>query len=182
MKFLSLTILVAAFLLGFPATLFAQEMVMPKPGPELDVFKADVGTWDVEITTWSPEGEATVTRGKETNQMLGFWLLTDFHGNMMGLDFQGHGVYGYDVEKKQYIGTWVDSFSPTKMEMIGKHDKDANTMTFEGTAPGPDGNLARHVIEAQYKDDGTRVMTMHMEADDNMIKIFEMAYTKAVAD
>ena len=84
---------------------------LPKPGPEYDVFKHDVGTWDVEIKT--PQGPAT--QGVENNRMLGgFWMLADFRGKLMGLDFKGHGVYGYDAEKKQYVGTWIDSLSSAK--------------------------------------------------------------------
>ena len=140
-----------------------QETELPKPGPEFDAFKPDVGSWDVEIKTWAGPGQPTVTKGKETNRMLGgFWLLSDFQGNMMGLDFRGHGVYSYDAEKKQYFGTWVDSLSPNKMDMTGSHDKANNTMTYTGMAPGPDGKPAKHILKTKYKDDGTRVMTMHI--------------------
>ena len=152
----------------------AQEL--PKPGPEYDVFKKDVGTWDVEIKT----SQGPATKGKEINRMLGgFWMLTDFQGKMMGLDFKGHGVYGYDSEKKQYVGTWIDSLSAKKMAMVGKYDEASHTMTFEGSAPGPDGTPAKHVIATKYKDDGTRMMTMHVQVGDKMMKMFEMRYSKA---
>lgn len=120
--------------------------------------------------------------GKETNRMLGgFWLLSDFQGNMMGLDFKGHGMYSYDTDRKQYVGTWVDSLSPGKLEMVGHHDKENQTMTFEGMAPGMDGTPSRHVLKTQYKSDGRRTMTMHMQASEDMVKVFEMNYTKAIA-
>lgn len=178
----SMTVLFILLLCG-TTTVIGQESELPKPGPELDVLKADVGTWNVEIKTWSDAGEPTVTRGKETNRMLGgFWLLTDFQGNMMGLEFKGHGVYGYDAEKKQYVGTWIDSLSPNKMDMIGKHDHNNRTMTFEGMGPGPDGKPVKHVLKTKYEDDGTRVMTMHMQVSEDMMKIFEMSYMKAGAE
>jgi len=177
----SITMLVALLFCGTP-TLIGQETELPKPGPEFDVFKHDLGTWDVEITTWAGPGKPTVTKGKETNRMLGgFWLLADFQGNLMGLDFKGHGIYSYDSEKKQYTGTWIDSLSPTKMDMVGKYDKAKKTMTYEGMAPSPDGTPAKHVMTTTYGNDGTRVMTMHMQAADKMLKIFEMSYTKAKA-
>lgn len=176
--------LIALALLSMAAatstTLSAQEMQLPKPGPEFDVFKADVGTWDVKIKTWEGPGEPTVTKGVETSRMLGgFWLLADFQGEMMGLDFQGHGVYSYDEEKKQYVGTWIDSLSAKKMDMIGKHDKANKTISYEGVAPGPDGTPTKHVIATKYSNDGTRVMTMHMQSGSTMVKVFEMHYTKA---
>ena len=182
MKYISSMTMLAALMICGSTTLIAQEMELPKPGPELNVLKADVGTWDVEIKTWGGSGEPTVTQGKETNRMLGgFWLLSNFQGNMMGLDFEGHGVYGYDAEKKQYVGTWIDSLSPNKMDMIGKHDEDNKTMTYEGMGPGADGKPARHVLTTNYKNDGTRIMTMQMQSGEEMMKIFEMSYTIAKA-
>lgn len=180
MRYLGLIAILLAVLFCDSKTLVAQEPGTPKPGSEWDVLRMDVGTWDVEIKTWAGPGEPTVTQGKETSRMLGdHWLLSDFQGSMMGLDFSGHGSYSYDAEKKQYYGTWIDSLSPSKMDMIGTHDQDKQTMTYEGMAPTPDGQLAKHVITTKYNRDGTRVMTMHMQAGGNMIKIFEMTYTKA---
>lgn len=182
MKYLCTTMMLAAVTFCDTTTTIGQEIDVPKPGPELDVFKPDVGIWNVEIKTWAAPGEPTVTSGKETNRMLGdYWLLVDFQGNMMGLDFEGHGAYTYDTEKKQYVGTWIDSMSPRKMDMIGVYDKDNQTMTYQGMAPGADGKLAKHVLTTKYKEDGTRVLTMHMQAGETMLKFFEMNYTKAKA-
>lgn len=180
MRHLRSMMILMAFAFCGSANLVAQEMALPKPPPELDVYKSDLGAWDVEIKTWQSPGEPSVTKGKETNRMLGgFWLLTEFQGNMMGLDFEGRGIYSYDAQKKQYFGTWVDSLSSNKMEMTGKYDKEKQTMTYEGTAPGPDGKPAKHVLTTRYKADGNRTLTMHMKAGDSMMKIFEMSYTKA---
>lgn len=175
-----LTLALAALVSCLAATTHAQSPELPKAGPEFDVLKADVGRWDVEIKVWNGPGDPTVTKGAERNRMLGgFWMLTDFEGNMMGMEFRGHGMYSYDADKKQYIGTWVDSLGPTKMEMIGKHDNANNTMTYEGIGPAPDGTPTKHVMTTKYAEDGTRVMTMQMKVGDELVKVFEMHYTKA---
>lgn len=177
--FYSMTML-AGLICCSAVTSNGQEMGLQKPGPEFDVFKTDLGTWDVEIKTWGGTSEPTVTKGRETNRMLGgFWFLTDFQGKMMGMEFKGHGIYSYDREKKQYVGTWIDSMTPRKMDMVGKYDKDSKTMTYKGMAPAPSGKLAKHILKTKYNDDGTHVMTMHVQVDEDMIKIFEMNYTKA---
>ena len=156
-----------------------QEMELPKPGPEFDIFKSDVGTWDAEIIMSAGPGEPEITKGSETNRMLGgFWLLTDFKGKMMGLDFEGHGIYSYDAEKKQYTGIWMDSLSAQKMDMTGKYDKSTKTLTMEGMAPGPDGKPAKHVLSTKTHADGSRVMTMHIGEGESAFKMFEMKYTK----
>lgn len=160
---------------------------LPTPGPEYDILKKDVGVWDCEIKAWSsPGAKPTITQGRETNRMLGgHWLITDFQGNMMGMDFQGHGTYGYDAKKKKYVGTWVDSLGPYMMQTEGTYDKESETLTVQGDSPGPDGvTLFTYTMETKYQS-GKRVMTMHMRPQgapeaENM-KLFQMSYTKRKA-
>ncbi len=174
--------LLVALVFGSSSVL-GQEYEIPQPGPELDLFKADVGTWDVEIKSWDGPGEPTVSKGREVDRMLGgFWLLVEFKGNMMGMDFEGHGAYSYDAEKKQYVGSWIDSMGPTKMDMVGQYDKKTKTMTYHGEALGPEGTPTKHVLTTKYKDDGTHVMTMEVQVAGEMMKIFEMTYTRAAKE
>ena len=184
MRFLLTSLMIVLLTLCVSATSLAQDAAMPempKPGPEQEHFKQEVGTWDVEIKSWMGPGEPTVTKGKETNRMLGeFWLISDFEGNMFGSKFSGHGVYGYDSQKKQYIGQWYDSFGSAPMSMTGKRDEQAKTMTYEGMAKGMDGKPAKHILQTQYHDDGTRTMTMQVKSGDAdaMQKVFEMKFSK----
>ncbi|QDT04002.1 hypothetical protein K227x_23880 [Rubripirellula lacrimiformis] len=178
---ISMTVLLAiAFCITSSSS--GQAPQLPQPGPEFDVFKADIGSWDVQIKTWEGGGEPTISTGRETNRMLGgFWMLSNFQANLMGLNFQGHGMYSYDADAKKYVGTWIDSMGATKMDLIGTYDSESKTITYEGTAPGPDGNPSKHVLATKYRDDGTHTVTMHMQAGDAMFKVFEMEYTKANA-
>lgn len=162
----------------------AQGQMPDPPGPEIDILKKDVGEWTVEIKAWpGPGAEPVATKGKETTKMLGgYWSVTNFEGNMMGMDFQGRGTYGYDTKKKKYVGTWIDSLSPYMMQTAGDYDKDTQTLTMAGDSPGPDGTTMFHyTMTTCYKDDG-RVMTMHMQpkgsGDDQKFKLFEMTYKK----
>lgn len=157
---------------------------MAAPAPEIDLLKKDVGEWDVEIKAWSsPDGEPTVTKGTESTRMFGgYWTVTNFDGNMMGMDFKGHGTYGYDTKKKKYVGTWIDSLGPYMMQMVGDFDTETNTLTMVGDSPGPDGTtMFTYTMTNCYKDNG-RVSTMHMQpkgtGDDQKMKLFEMTYTK----
>lgn len=158
----------------------AQQPPMPTPTPEHALLKKDVGIWDAEIRSWeSPDSEPTITKGRETNRMLGeFWLITDFEGTMMGLKYRGQGIYGYDANKKQFTGTWYDSLGSPKMELTGKQDSGADTITYHGMAAGPDGNDFRHTFSTAYHADGTRVMTMSIGEQGDMMKIMEIHYTR----
>ena len=157
---------------------------MPTPGPEIDVLKNDVGEWDVEIKIWqAPGAEPAVSKGSESTRMFGgFWTITNFEGKMMGMDFQGHGTYGYDPKKKKYVGTWMDSLGPYMMHTEGDYDKETKTMTMVGDAPAMDGvSMDTYTTQTVYKDGG-RVMTMFKQpkgsAEDKKEKFFQMTYSK----
>lgn len=150
----------------------------PNAGPEYDVLKNDVGEWDVKITNFA-SGIPEVTKGTESNRMLGdFWLISDFEGRMMGIEFKGHGSTGYDAASKKYVGTWVDSLSPGMMHLKGEYDKESKTLTLFGMAPGMDGNPAKHRLTTVYKD-GKRVMTMYITLQGGEeTKFMQLDYTK----
>src|SRR5262245_39324125 len=96
---------VALFLISSGAR--AQDM--PKPGPEHDKLKQFVGTWDAHVkTTFEPGKPAQESKGIYTAKLDvgGFFLITDFKGEIMGAKFHGHGMSGYDPHKKKYIGVW----------------------------------------------------------------------------
>ena len=171
------TILIAfAFVAIGASNLPAQQPTQPVAGPEYDVYKKDVGHWDVECKM---PGQTDTTKGTEINKMLGdFWLVTEFEGKMFGTAFQGRGFYGYDQEKKQYIGTWIDSFGSPPMNMTGTYDKEKQTLTMVGMAAGMDGKLAEHTMTTNYQD-GKRIMTMHVQPKGGeKSQMFEMVYIK----
>ena len=58
----------------------------------------------------------------------GLWLVSDFRNETSG--FEGHGVFGYDVQKKKYVGTWVDPMRTFLAPMEGEWDAAKRTMTF----------------------------------------------------
>ena len=62
------------------------------------------------------------------------------------------------------------------MDLTGTYDKASQTMTLEGMGPGTDGTPTKHILTTKYNADGTRVLTMHMQAGDEMMKIFEKGH------
>ena len=177
------------FSLLLAVSFFSQAMAqegMPPPGPEYDLLKKDVGKWDCVIKTWEqPGAKPSATKGSETGYMFdgGYWLMTSFEGKMMGLDFKGHGTYGYDAKKKKYVGTWIDSLGPYMMHVEGEYDKETETLNMVGDSPGPDGEtMFTYTMSTCYKDNN-RVMTMYMQpkgsGEDQKMKFFEITYSKS---
>lgn len=57
-----------------------------------------------------------------------FWLISDFNSSMMGEPFSGHSIMGYDMIKKKWVNSWVDSMAPIIMHSEG--DWDAKTKSW----------------------------------------------------
>jgi uncharacterized protein DUF1579 len=158
--------LVFAALVSAAAVASAQGPPMPTPGPEHEVLKRDVGTWDatVEMLMLPPGAPAMPpSTGTETNTLGpgGLWVISDFKSTMMGAPFQGHGVNGWDPIKKKYVGTWVDNMSTGVYVAESTYDPAAKSMTGWIDGPGPDGKPTRTKTVTQLKDDDTRVFTMY---------------------
>lgn len=109
--------------------------------PELDLLKKDVGEWDADLTiTPGPGAPSQPSRGRLSAKLIagGKWLVTEFKNHTTG--FEGHGIYGYNGAIKRYVGTWVDDTRSNIYVAIGDWDAAAKTMTYQWTAPMPNGH------------------------------------------
>jgi Protein of unknown function (DUF1579) len=173
---------VGAWLQGGPAARAddTPAFPVPKPGPEQDVLKKEAGVWDASVESMMPDGKKDVSKGVETNVMLGgLWLVTDFKGKYAGAPFEGHGIIGYDANKKKYIGSWVDSMSTGISTM--EQTWDAAKKTMSGWMEGPDesGKMTMMTSTTVWKDDNTRTFTMSMAGPDGKnIDVMKITYTR----
>src|SRR5687768_3142486 len=101
---------------GFLAAPAARAQEPPKPGPEHDLLKKMVGTWDVAMNFGGMETKATATYKLVLG---GLWLSGDFEGDFGGMKFQGHGLDSYDPVRKKYVSVFVDSMSTSPMVTEG---------------------------------------------------------------
>jgi hypothetical protein len=116
----------------------AQEM--PKPQAEHQKLSQSVGTWDAAIETVGMDGKSHNSKGVSVQKMGpgGFWLIDDFQGEMNGVQFTGHGAFGYDPLQQLYVQSWL-SMSPMLMVFTGTFDKAGKVLTMTGEGPGIDG-------------------------------------------
>ena len=107
------TLALAAGALILSSSAVAQDMPMPKPGPEHKLFDMDAGTWDATVEMFMPGAPPMTSKGTETNTIGcgGLCLISDFKSVMAGAPFHGHGTSAWDPAKKKYVGTWTDSMS-----------------------------------------------------------------------
>lgn len=176
-----------AAVLGFASTATAQQGEgPPKPTEEHKILAADAGTWDAVIKTYmgGPDAEPMTSKGTETNTVLtgGLWVCSEFKGEFGGMPFEGRGQFGYDTLKKKYVGTWIDSMTPSISVLEGNYDAKTRTMTYEGDGVDAASKAKFHQkMVTTTKDDGTRVFTLYMTmaaTGDKEVKFMEITYTK----
>ena len=166
-----------AVLAALTIPLFAQEP--PKPGPEHQRLMNEVGTWDAVVEMMSEDGKPTKdTAVSEITAIGGFWVVDDFKGSIAGGPFHGHGTTGYDPAKGKYVGTWIDSMSPSVMAMEGTYDAAKKALTMTGMGPGPDGKALLHRMVTTEKDANTRVFEMFVSGEGKEMKIMTITYTR----
>lgn len=161
---------------------------LPKPGPEHAIFKDSVGAWDAKVEAFmAPGADPMVSSGVETSRLGcgGLCLITDFKGSFAmapgaaPMPFEGHGTETYDMGKKKYVGTWIDSMS-TGLSM-SESTYDAATRTMTGTMEGPDlsGQVSKMKAVTTMKDPNTRVFSMYnVGADGKETLGMRITYTR----
>src|SRR5262249_54180386 len=142
---------------------------------EQERLKKLEGTWNAKVKMGDTESTATATYKMVCE---GMWLMSDFKGDLGGMPFSGHGVDGFDPEKKKYVSVWVDSMSGRPMFLEGTHDKEKKTTTMTGEAPGPDGKLAKHKMITHMPDEDHMTFTMYILGDGQENKILTIEYTR----
>jgi hypothetical protein len=131
-----------------------------KAGPEQAYLQHFVGEWEATASF----GGGT-SKGVEKNRLEGgLWLISDFTGEFGGQKFTGHGVQGYDKNKKKFVGIWVDSMEPSIMHYEGTLDSSGKVLTTigEGTMEGQPTKM-KMVTEITDKD--THVFKMFMDVN-----------------
>jgi hypothetical protein len=155
-----------------------------KPTDEHRILARDEGTWDATIKAFmsGPDAEPATSKGTEVNTVMsgGLWVLSRFEGDFGGMKFEGRGQFGYDPNKKKYIGTWIDSLSPTLSVLEGHYDPKTRTMTYVGEGTAPEGVKYTQKMVTTTKDDGSRVFTLSMKTDGSKdeTKFMEITYQK----
>lgn len=149
MKKLVLTALFAT--LWASSAIVAQEIPQfPQPQKEHEWLQKFVGEWSSESkASMGPGVPEMQCQGKMKSRMLGgFWLISDNEGDMGGMKMAAVQTIGYDVEKKKYVGTWIDSMMNHMWKYEGTVDASGKKLTLEAEGP----NMAKPGTTAKYRD------------------------------
>jgi len=155
----------------------------PAPGPEHAKLNEQVGTWTATLAYMGMDGKPTTSSGMSVRKqpLGGFWLVDNFEATFMGQKFRGHGTTGYNPAKKKYVGTWIDSLSPTLMVLEGSFDKTGKILTMAGMSTDQAGKPAKTRLVTTIKDKNTHVFEMFMPGPDGkFFKTMTITYKRQV--
>lgn len=166
-----------------------QEMMtqMAAPGPQHKMLQNSVGTWKTEMKHWMEPGKPIEAQGVSVikSVMGGRYIEEHFTSNMMGQEFKGRGIFGYDKMKQKYVSVWFDNMGTGLMTMEGTYDEATKTMTTMGEMEAMPGVKSKMRIVEKEIDKNTKVMEMYMAMGGaEEVKTMEIKYTreKKVAD
>ncbi len=112
------------------------------PGPEHELLRSLVGTWDAVLIARDPSGTEQRTTGTRTTvEHAGFHTVDNFQGTFMGLAMSGQGMNGYCTVRKQYFTLWTDSMTSSPLLLFGSFDAATRTLTMSGECFGLSGTL-----------------------------------------
>ena len=168
----------AVIALGFAAGLEAQDP--PKPQKEHEWLQQIVGEWESEGEVVAEPGQPPVkNKGSEKVRSIGgFWILSEHKGEFPGGSFTGILTLGYSVEKKKFVGSWIDSITSHLWTYEGSVDAAGKVLTLETEGPGPDGKPVKFREAMEVKDKDNKVFTSSMEKDGKWVTFLTVRYTR----
>ena len=159
----------------------------------LDKF---VGSWDIQVRIWTPGLKLPPREAKgicEIKWILGGrFIMADHQGETMMPDRQGNlkktpytarGVTGYDLYRKRYVGTWMDSFNTQILKVDGIADGTATVFTLYGKMDEPSLDIHGRIVNfvMTVVDANKRLLEIHRRHNGGEQKILEITYTRKKA-
>ena len=153
------------------------------PGEPHKMLAKSNGTWNGDVTMWTPGAPAQKSKSVAVNKMImnGLYQQSTHKGTMWGKPFEGISTVGYDNGRKVYVSTWIDNMGSGIMLMEGTWDDATKSIAFKGTCTDPSSGNVMNVRETfKIIDDKTQMMEMYMPGPDGKeFKTMEIKFTKA---
>jgi hypothetical protein len=168
------------------AASIAQAQELPKPAEPTKEH-----LWLKQLTgEWTIASEATIEPGKpplkctgvESSKSLGdMWYVSSVTNEMPGVKVSAQMTLGYDPEKKQFVGTWVDSMHNHLWHYVGTLDAAGKVLTLEAEGPSMEtpGKKAKYrdVIEIKSPDQKT-LSAQSQTPDGKWVTFMTSVYTR----
>jgi Protein of unknown function (DUF1579) len=152
------------------------------PGEHHKRLETLSGTWNTTTKSWmDPAQRPMESKGSCEYKMIlgGRFLKATCVGEMMGNEFTGIGVTGFDNHTKKYQETWMDSMGTAQYCLEGPAGSDPNVITTEGMYDDPMQGPMKLRAVTRIVDNHTHVFEMYGTGKDSQEqKMMEITYTR----
>lgn len=135
------------------------------PGDAHKLLARLEGSWTTRTRSWvGPDKPPVEASGTCESKMLlgGRFLQQIYTGDMMGEQFTGINILGYDNHAKKYVSTWIDSMSTGIFYFEGTAGLDGRTITQECSYDDPARGPMKWRSVTRIKDDNTLEFEMYL--------------------
>ena len=152
------------------------------PGENHKLLASMAGDWTFVNRMGMDQAQPIESTGTANYTMLmdGRFLVGHYQGTMMGMEFDGRGVTGYDNTTKQFQSVWLDNFGTMMMFMTGTYDPTAKAFTYRTEMADPMAPATRvkvrEVIRLESPDRHT--MEWYETRGGKETKTMEIVYTR----
>lgn len=151
------------------------------PGDMQKWLAAQDGKWKGEMTSYENGKEGPKEELTQENKMVmgGRYQESTVKGKMMGMDFEGRSLMGYDNAKKKFVCTWVDNMGTGIMMTEGTYNQADKALEMKGLMTDPTSGKDTPVRQVYHMtDDKTQVMEMYCEMNGKESKTMEITLSK----
>lgn len=151
------------------------------PGEMQKWLAAQDGKWKGEMTSYEGGKAGAKEELTQENKMVmgGRYQESTVKGKMMGMDFEGRSLMGYDNAKKKFVCTWIDNMGTGIMTLEGSYNQADKTLEMKGLMTDPTSGKDTHVRQVyRFSDDKTQVMEMYCDMKGKESKTMEITLTK----
>ncbi len=161
------------------------EMMMKAsaPGPEHAKLAEMSGTWDADVTYYSPMGPQKSKGVMQCEMILGGRVLQMKYDGTMAMGgqttpFHGIGLNGYDNTEKKYWNFWIDDMSTGCLITKGTCDGDVMTTEGEMVDPGTGKPAKVKQVATKVDKDHEKFEMFCPGPDGKEMKVMEIMYTR----
>jgi hypothetical protein len=146
-------------------TMMDKMMKAATPGPQHAMLAKLAGEWNCTVkfqTDPSQPVQESQSTAVITSLMDGRYIQEVDAGNVMGMPFNGMGIYGYDNVSGKFVSSWIDNMGTGMMSSLGTADAAGKTIRWEGTMNDPvTGKASKERMVMTFADDDHHTFEMY---------------------
>ena len=154
-----------------------------KPGLGHEWVAQMVGDWDVTMKMWmDPSAPPTESKATSTFEpaLNGKFAFQRLKGEMMGMPYEGMGMYGFDNNRQLFITSWADNMNGTISVMKGSLDRTGTVLTQIGEMDEPmSGEMGKPFMgRTTIQGPDTMVFEVYEILYGEAFKVMQFEYTR----